>query len=152
MLRVYAIGGVILFAGTAMLVQKVDHSMNYVPVMASITSVKSELCYLKKVDRGLVTKTTSTTGKMPCDEAEDLRLHNPTYAGMKALGYMDVSFSYVSPADHRQHSDTMSYAFDDYSRLAHAEGAQLPILAHKSDPAQTAHDYDHMAAFASPEA
>ncbi|GAA4029547.1 hypothetical protein GCM10022281_05920 [Sphingomonas rosea] len=152
MIRLYLFGGLMAFAGTAMVVQKVDHSMNYVPVMASITSVKTELCQLKKVSRGVVTKTTTTTGHMPCDEAEDLRLHNPDYAGMEALGYMDVTFSYISPVDHRQHSDTQTYAFDDYSRLAHAEGSQLPILAHKSKADETARDYDHMAGFASPEA
>lgn len=152
MIRLYLAGGAVLFAGVAIMAQKIDHSTNYTPVMASITAVKLGDCYLKKVDRGILTKTTSTTGNMPCDEAEDLRLHHPEYEGMEALGYMDVSFTYVSPVDHRQHSDSMTYAFDDYSRLAHAEGAQLPILAHKSDPAKTAHDYDHMAGFASPEA
>jgi hypothetical protein len=137
-------------AGTVMIVQKIDHSMNYVPATASITDVKAS-CYLQKVERGVLTKTTETTDKMNCERAEELRSSHPAYEGMKVKGMMDVSFEYISPVDQLQHDGELTYSYEDYAPLAQASsGTELPILVSKSDPNKNAHDYDRMAEFATP--
>ena len=131
-------------------VQKVDHSMHYVPATATLASVSSE-CHLYREQFYMVARRHSTTDDMPCADAEALRTSDPKFADFTVRGLIDVAFSYVSPVDRQEHRGTMSYAYEDYAPLATASaGSDLPILAHKTDPASYAHDYAHMAALATP--
>lgn len=147
MFKLKLAGGMFVLALLVMGVQKVNHAVNYVPAVATITSVSSE-CRLRKVERQLLRKRTETTDTMPCDEAKRLRTQ-PDYAGTTVVGLIDVGFTFVSPVDNAVHKGAMKYAYEDYDKVAGlAPGSRLPILAHKSDPEGVAHDYEDMGAFA----
>jgi hypothetical protein len=145
-LKLYA--GLIVLGLLGMGAIKVNHSIHYVPVMASVTEVSSN-CYLESVSRGVVTKTTTTTEHMPCAEAETLKADHPAYKDMKVKGMIDVSFTYTSPVDKSEQTGELSYFYDSYNGVAAMDtGEELPILAHKSEAQTYTRDMDHMASFA----
>jgi hypothetical protein len=55
-----------------------DKKANYQRVEARIAAV-NEQCYLEKVERGVATKTTSTSGLVRCELAELLRREHPKW-------------------------------------------------------------------------
>ena len=60
---------------------KYDKNTNYQPVDARISDV-SDQCYMEKVERGVLTKTTSTSDLLRCDLAELLTRAHPEVAGL----------------------------------------------------------------------
>lgn len=137
-------GGVVVIGLTMMAVQKIDHFLNYVAVDATITGVEST-CYLKRVEEGVMSKTTQTTDTLPCRKAEALHATHPEYQGMDVKGDVEVGFTYTSPADSSVQQSSLHYAYDDHPQLAQLhKGSDLPILASKRDAAKVAQDYDRL--------
>ncbi|MGL3822013.1 hypothetical protein [Sphingopyxis sp. R3-92] len=126
-------------------IAKLNRTINYTPVMAAATSVEAE-CYLYAEEDGLLSKTTITSESLPCDKAEKLQASHPAYRDRTVKGEMEISFEYISPADNRQHSGTLIYSYERYKPLMALEyGANLPILAHETDPAKVMQDFDSLA-------
>jgi hypothetical protein len=133
--------GAVALGLVVMAVQKVNHSVNYVPIVATVTQVSSS-CKLEEVDSGIISTTTRYTGQMACDQARALKAGGGEYAGMTIKGLIEVSLTYTSPADGSLQSGSLKYAYESYDRIARLSGGErLPILAHKSDPESVAHDY-----------
>lgn len=132
----------LLFAVLA--IAKLNQTINYTQVMAAATNVEAE-CYLYAEEDGLLSKTTITSDSMPCDKAEELHASHPAYRDRTVMGAMEISFEYISPADNRQHSGTLIYNYERYKPLMTLEyGANLPILAHETDPEKVMHDLDSL--------
>lgn len=146
MFRLYLIGGVMLFVVVGMGLTEWNHNVNYVPANASITEVSSS-CYLKKVDRGVLTKTTTTTDSIDCNEAERLAASHPEYQGMDVKGTIEVEYDYISPVDNKRHHGDLGFSYESNPRLADAKrGDVLPILAHKTNANDTVRDNGRMKA------
>jgi hypothetical protein len=135
------LGGLVVLASGAWAVQKIDHSLNYVPAMARITGIDSE-CKLKKVESGVLTKTTTTSRTtFTCAEAQELAASEPVFAGMTPDGDMTFDVDYVSPVDKAVHHGKVRFNYRSHVPLARLQsGETLPILASKSDPAKITHD------------
>lgn len=122
-----------------------NRAINYTPVMAAATGVEA-ICYLYAEEDGLLSRTTMTSESLPCDKAEKLQASHPAYRDRTVKGDMKISFEYVSPADNRQHSGTLIYSYERYKPLMTLEyGANLPILAHETDPEKVMQDLDSLA-------
>jgi hypothetical protein len=57
-----------------------DKSANYTQVTGEVFRVDRK-CYLEGKERGVVTKTTTTTEEYPCPEMEDALANHPKYQG-----------------------------------------------------------------------
>jgi len=149
MLRIKLGAGLIVIALIFSAVDKLNKSANYDPVLAQITYVSSS-CYLQKEDRGVVTKTTTTTDKVSCETARKLHASHPAYTDMQVKGTVEAAFTYVSPVDNASHRGTLTYPYEKYGKVAELSlGDKLPILAHKSHADKFDRDYDHMENLAS---
>lgn len=148
MFRLRIAGGAVVLGLALMGFQKVDHSLNYVPIAANITRVEST-CYLERAPRGMFALATRTTGAMPCSKAEALRAGEPAYRGMLVAGTIHTAFDYVSPVDNAGHSARLAYAYEDYDHLARLKaGDRLAVLAHRTKVGPVAQDYENLGAFA----
>ena len=88
-----------------------DKYANYDPVMARVTRV-DEQCWMEKKERGLLTKTTSTSDLLPCGVAEQLVAHHPKWFGYTIKMKIEVGYLFTSPVDGKAHS--AKYQMSDY--------------------------------------
>jgi hypothetical protein len=112
-----------------------DKSTNFVPVDVRISAVKEE-CYLEKVDRGILSKTTSTSGMLLCPVAEILTREHPKWQGYEIKHKIDVSFAYISPVDRATHTASHRMTAFPNGKTLRA-GDMLPILVSKTKPDKT---------------
>src|SRR5258705_12104292 len=80
-----------------------DKRKNFQPVHARISAV-NEQCYMEKVEREVLTKTTSTSDLLPCEIATLLTREHPKWQGYAVKHKIEVSFAYVSLADGATHT------------------------------------------------
>jgi hypothetical protein len=106
---------------------KYDKATNFQAVDAHINAV-SEQCYMEKVDRGALTKTTSTSDLLRCDVAERLTREHPHWQGYAIKHKIEIRFDYVSPVDRATHASSMTLAAFPKGRQLHA-GDIFPVLA-----------------------
>jgi hypothetical protein len=133
MIRAWIAGGLATVVAGAIAVDKFDTAKNYVEVKGVVSNIEST-CYLKSVDRGVMTKTTTTTDTGPCAEIEELHANHPAYQNMNIDGNIAVEFDYISPADKQQHQGTLNYAYSnaDIRKLKYYDS--FTLHAHTSDP------------------
>ncbi|WP_426442669.1 hypothetical protein [Bradyrhizobium genosp. P] len=112
-----------------------DKKVNYQRVDARVSTV-SEQCYMEKVDRGAVTKTTHTSDLLACDLAQRLTREHPKWQGYDVKHKIEVQFTYVSPADGASHMSSLQAATFPNGKPLHA-GDVLAILASKTKPDKT---------------
>ena|ERR1700712_655115 len=134
-MRLAAIGIVAAVIGGTAFYDQYDKKTNFQPVTARVSAV-NEQCYLEKSERGILTRTTSTSDLTRCEVAEILAHHHPSWQGYNIKHKIDVSFAYVSPVDGATHmgSHQMS-AFPDGKPLR--AGDVLPIRASKTKADKT---------------
>jgi hypothetical protein len=114
---------------------KYDEAANFEEVMAKVTKVE-ERCYLKKKERGVLTKTSTTTKEGPCHVIAALNGSHPEYENFKLVKNTYVEYRYRSPADGKVHRGMHRQAKHGDGRPVR-QGDQLSVLAHTSDPAVT---------------
>jgi len=112
-----------------------DKSMNYLPVGARINAV-NEQCYMEKVERGAVTKTTSTSDLVRCEVAEVLIRQHPHWQGYAIKHKIEIKFDYVSPVDGATHASSLTVAVFPGGRPLHP-GDTLQVLASKTQADKT---------------
>lgn len=128
-LKIKVIGGTLLFGG-AVAWTEYDKSTNYTQVSARIENVE-EKCYLKKRERGLVTKTTYSTKEGPCEIAELLAQGHPEYKGFTVYRTTHYKLSYQDPNGDWQ-SEKLTYS-GNQSRRKEQIGDKMKILMHKTN-------------------
>ena len=75
-MRMAAIGIIAAVIGGTAIYDNYDKKTNYQPVNARVTAV-TEQCYLEKSERGVMTRTTSTSDLTRCEVADYLRRQHP---------------------------------------------------------------------------
>ena len=112
-----------------------DKNTNFQPVDARISAV-SEQCYMEKVERGVVTKTTSTSDLLRCELAELLTREHPKWQGYAIHHKIEIRFAYVSPVDGATHASSLTMsAFPKGQQLR--AGDVLRVLASKTKADKT---------------
>ena len=112
-----------------------DKKVNYQRVEARIAAI-NEQCYLEKVERGVVSKTTSTSDLIRCEIAELLRRDHPKWQGYDVKHKIELRVAYVSPVDGAAHTSSLQMAAFPNRKPLRA-GDVLPLLASKSKPDKT---------------
>jgi hypothetical protein len=114
---------------------KYDKTTNFQPVDARISTV-SEQCYMEKAERGVLTKTTSTSDLLPCELAELLTRGHPKWQGYAIHHKIEIRFAYVSPVDGATHASSLTMsAFPKGQQLR--AGDVLRVLASKTKADKT---------------
>src|SRR5215813_12256265 len=112
-----------------------DKRVNFQRVDARISGV-NEQCYMEKVTREVVTKTTSTSDLLRCDLAKTLTREHPKWQGYAVKHKIEVRFDFVSAVDGAMHTSSMEMSVFPNGRPLHA-GEVLPILASKTKADKT---------------
>lgn len=126
---VIALGGFTAYAAW-------DRSANYEPVTAEVTKVE-EVCYMKKTERGIASKTTTTTKEGPCPIVTALNQSHPEYQDFDLVKVTTIEFRYRSPADGQLHRGEQREENRRDSGLPLRKGDDLVVLAHKTKPEDT---------------
>jgi hypothetical protein len=134
-MRMAAIAIVAAVIGGTAIYDNYDKKNNFQPVNARVTAV-SEQCYLEKSERGVLTRTTSTSDLTRCEVAELLTREHPKWQGYDVKHRIDVSFAYVSPVDGATHAGSHRMSAFPNGRPLRA-GEVLPILASKTKADKT---------------
>ena len=112
-----------------------DKRANYQPVDARISAVTDQ-CYMEKVERGVITKTTSTSDLLRCELAVMLTQHHPKWQGYTIHHKIEIRFSYVSPVDGGTHESSLKMSeFPNGQELR--AGEVLRVLASKTKADKT---------------
>ena len=127
-LAAVALGGIFLYA-------QYDMTTNYERIPAKVTKVE-ELCYLKKKERGVLTKTTTTTKEGPCNVVSALNRTHPEYQDFDLVKVTYVEFRYRSPADGKMHRGKDKQV-NRKAALPLRSGDEGEVLAHKQDWSKT---------------
>ena len=112
-----------------------DKGANYQRVDARISAV-NEQCYLEKVERGVITKTTWTSDLTRCGVAELLRKEHPKWQGYDLRHKIEVRVVYVSPVDGVSHQSSLQMSSFPNGKPLRA-GDLFPVLASKTKPDKT---------------
>ncbi|WP_375775087.1 hypothetical protein ACE103_23660 [Bradyrhizobium sp. ma5] len=112
-----------------------DKGANYQRVDARISSVNDQ-CYLEKVERGVITKTTFTSDLTRCETAELLRKEHPKWQGYHVMHKIEVRVVYVSPVDGVSHRSSLEMSFFPSGKPLRA-GEVFPVLASKTKADKT---------------
>lgn len=134
-MRLGAIAIVAVGIGGFAIYDHYDKSANYQRVDARINSV-SEQCYLEKVERGVITKTTWTSDLTRCEVAELLRKEHPKWQGYDLKHKIEVRVVYVSPVDGASHQSSLQMSSFPNGKPLRA-GDLFPVLASKTKPDKT---------------
>ena len=122
------LGGLFLYA-------QFDRSTNYEETMARVTKVE-ELCYMTKRERGVLSKTTTTTDHGPCAPIQRIHETHPAYKDYRLVKVTYVEYRYRSPADGKLHRGK-------HEQVKHPDGKAvksgdtLLVLAHKTNAEKT---------------
>ena len=106
-MRLFVFGTIAVFAAGIAVYDRYDKNTNYQPVDARISAV-NEQCYMEKVERGAVTKTTSTSDLLRCEVAEVLTREHPKWQGYSIKHKIVIRFAYVSPVDGATHDSSLT--------------------------------------------
>lgn len=112
-----------------------DKGANYQRVDARISSV-SDQCYLEKVERNVITKTTFTSDLTRCETAELLRKEHPKWQGYHVMHKIEVRVVYVSPVDGVSHQSSLEMSYFPSGKPLRA-GEVFPVLASKTKADKT---------------
>jgi hypothetical protein len=123
------------FAVVAMAYDQYDKKTNFQPVNAHISAVNDQ-CYMEKVERGVLTKTTLTSDPLNCDLAKVLKREHPKWQGFAIRRKIEVRFDYVSPVDRAMHTSSQQMSAFPNDRPLRV-GDTLPILASKTKADET---------------
>jgi hypothetical protein len=129
-MRLAAIGIIAVFAAGLAVYDQYDKNTNYRPVDARIRAV-NEQCYMEKVERGALTKTTTTSDLVRCELAEALTRNHPQWQGYTIKHKIVIELAYVSPVDGATHASSMTMTAFPNGQPLHA-GDVLRVLASKS--------------------
>ena len=113
-----------------------DRSANYEQTTAEVTGIE-EVCYLKKVERGIGSKTTTTSKEGPCPIVTALNQSHPEYQDFDLVKVTTIEFRYRSPADGQMHRGKMRQENRRETGLPLRRGDSIDVLAHKTDPEKT---------------
>ncbi|OAF11040.1 hypothetical protein [Bradyrhizobium neotropicale] len=112
-----------------------DKKANYQRVNAHISTVTDQ-CYLEKVERGVLSKTTSTSDLVRCDLAAILTRDHPKWQGYEIKHKIEIQFAYISPVDGATHMSSLRMsAFPNGQPLR--MGDVLQVLASKTKADKT---------------
>lgn len=112
-----------------------DKRVNFQRVDARISAV-SDQCYMEKVTREVVTKTTSTSDLLRCELAEVLTREHPKWQGYVIKHKIEIRVAYVSPVDGAPHTSSLQMSTFPNGRPLRT-GEVLPVLASKSKADKT---------------
>ena len=112
-----------------------DKRVNYRRVDARISSVNDQ-CYMEKVTREGITKTTSTSDLLRCELAQVLTREHPKWQGYSIKHKIEIRFAFVSPVDGATHTSSLEMSAFPNGRPLRT-GEVLPVLASKSQPDKT---------------
>ena len=112
-----------------------DKRVNYRRVDARISGV-NEQCYMEKVTREGITKTTSTSDLLRCELAETLTREHPKWQGYSVKHKIEIKVAYVSPVDGAPHTSSLQMSAFPNGRPLRA-GEIFPILASKTKADKT---------------
>jgi hypothetical protein len=129
-MRLVAFATIALFAAGIAVYDQYDKTTNYQPVDARISAV-SHQCYMEKVERGAVMKTTTTSELLGCDLAEVLTREHPQWRGFAVRHKIEIRFAYVSPVDGATHASSLTMTEFPKGQPLRA-GDVLRVLASKS--------------------
>lgn len=130
------IGVLLTCAAVALGYLQYDLKANYEPTPAKVTKVE-ETCYLKKKDRGVFSKTTTTTKEGPCRIVKALNETHPEYQDFDLVKVTYVEFRYRSPADGKMHRGKEKQV-NRKAGLPLRSGDEVVVRAHKEEPLKTA--------------
>jgi hypothetical protein len=134
-MRFAAVAIVAALIGGFAIYDNYDKKTNYQPVDARVSAV-SDQCFMEKVEKGVLTKTTSTSDLLPCDVAEVLTRQHPNWQGFAIKHKIEIKFAYVSPVDGATHFSTLQMS--DFPKGQPLRmGDVLRVLASKSKPDKT---------------
>jgi hypothetical protein len=112
-----------------------DKRMNFQRVEARISDVNDQ-CYMEKVAREGITKTTSTSEPLRCELAKILTREHPRWQGYTIKHKIEVRFVFVSPVDGATHTSSLEMsAFPGDKPLR--VGEVLPVLASRTKAGET---------------
>jgi hypothetical protein len=112
-----------------------DKRVNYRRVDARISSINDQ-CYMEKVTREGITKTTSTSDMLRCELAESLTREHPKWQGYTVKHKIEVRFAFISPVDGTTRTSKLEMSAFPNGRPLRA-GEVLPILASKTKADKT---------------
>jgi len=112
-----------------------DKRVNFQRVDARISAVNDQ-CYMEKVTREGITKTTSTSDLLRCELAQVLTREHPKWQGYSIKHKIEIRFAFVSPVDGATHTSSLEMSSFPNGRPLRT-GEVLPVLASKSQPDKT---------------
>jgi hypothetical protein len=112
-----------------------DKRVNFKRVDARISAVNDQ-CYMEKVTREGITKTTSTSDLLRCELAQVLTREHPKWQGYTIKHKIEVRFAFVSPVDGATHTSSLEMSSFPNGRPLRA-GEVLPVLASKTKADKT---------------
>lgn len=112
-----------------------DKRVNFRRVEARISAVNDQ-CYMEKVTRDGITKTTSTSEMLRCELAQVLTREHPKWQGYSVKHKIEIRFAFVSPVDGATHTSSLEMATFPNGRPLRA-GEILPVLASKTKADKT---------------
>lgn len=128
--------GILAVAGGGFfLYSQYDRAANYEQTVARVTGV-DEVCYMKKVDRGIASKTTSTTKEGPCEVVSMINKSHPEFQDYDLIKVTYVEYEYQSPADGKWHTAKRKQTTHKNGTPVRF-GDEMVILAHRHDPERT---------------
>ncbi|TWC05184.1 hypothetical protein FBZ93_103196 [Bradyrhizobium macuxiense] len=134
-MRLAAIAIVVVGAAGIAIYDQYDKGANYQRVEARISGV-SDQCYLEKVERNVITKTTWTSDLTRCEVAELLRKEHPKWQGYDLKHKIEVRVVYVSPVDGVSHQSSLQMSYFPNGKPLRA-GDIFPVLASKTKADKT---------------
>jgi hypothetical protein len=166
-----ALGGLGSMSLYAWASHRIELATDYQPVVATVMA-SSATCYAEEWDNRMCAsrlgrgrpcrrRPLEKTGNISCVAAEALERNTPVgeiipgtsrpntvWDDMHVKGTIQVSFSYLAPADGSVRQGMLEYEYRDYKRLMGiGRNDKLPILAHQTHPALVAQDYGRMDRF-----
>ncbi|QOG20178.1 MULTISPECIES: hypothetical protein [Bradyrhizobium] len=110
-----------------------DKKTNFQRVNAHVSTV-TEQCYLEKVERGILSKTTSTSDMLRCELAELLTREHPKWQGYEIKHKIEIQFAFISPVDGATHTSSLRMsAFPDGRALRMGDVFQVLASKTKAD-------------------
>ena len=110
-----------------------DRSTNYEKTAAEVTRI-DEVCYLKKVERNVGSKTTRTSKEGPCSMIQAINESHPEYQDFDLVKVTTIEYRYRSPADGKMHRGELREENRREAGLPLRRGDSIEVLAHKTDP------------------
>jgi hypothetical protein len=112
-----------------------DKKTNYQRVNAHVSTVTDQ-CYMEKVERGVLSKTTSTSDLLRCDLAEFLTREHPKWQGYEIRHKIEIQFAYISPVDGATHNSSLRMSAFPSGQPLHM-GDVFQVLASKTKADKT---------------